>query len=56
MQTTISNHRVVFANSGNKAYPVNLYVDDLFVGAYTDFQDAEMEAKRIAQEYPVTNP
>lgn len=47
MKTTIKGVKVIYAASGDKYYPLNLFIDDLFIDKFERFVDAEKEADRI---------
>lgn len=54
MKATINGRNIIFTKSGDKYYPVSLFVDDIFINKYETFEDAEIEAERIVSKYPTT--
>jgi hypothetical protein len=56
METIINGRKVTFAKSGDKNYPVHLFIDGLFIGAYERFDDAEGRAQEICKKYPPEEP
>jgi hypothetical protein len=50
MNAMMQGHKVVFAASGDKYYPVSLIIDGLFIGKYDSYDMARGKAREVVTD------